>query len=277
MGTDAVAESHDAVRLIRLNRPDHGNGMAGTLLDDLIRHGEEAARNDDVRAIVTIGTGSMFSIGADFDELDLIGSDDLVDVVNSGRVGGEESMLSSSRQQRQLDSLGIGRWTLRFCNIDKPTVAAVNGGAAGGGFALAMMHDFRIMSSSARITPGFARLGLGPEMGVGWLLPRIVGWQRARDLLFRCPTLTAEQALSIGLVDEVVEPAELEARALEYATDLTKQPALGVRATKRLLSVSADLPLDRYLEREWTSQLRLFGTQEMRAALDMTTRSIRGR
>ncbi len=276
MGTDAVAEDRDGIRVIRLNRPDRGNGMAGTLLNDVIFHGEGAARNDDVRAIVTIGSGKTYSVGADFDELGHIGTGDLVDVVNSGLVGGEESMLSSSRQQRQLDSVGIGRWTLRFWNIDKPTVAALNGGAAGGGFALALMHDFRIMSSGARITPGFARLGLGPEMGVGWFLPRIVGYQCARDLLLRCPTLTADQALEIGLVDEVVPPAELESRAVEYARELSVHPPLGLRATKRLLNVSADMPLDRYLEREWSSQLRLFGTQEMRAAFETTAQEIRG-
>lgn len=277
MSADAVAEDHGRVRLIRLNRPGQGNGMAGTLLNDLIRLAEEAVRTDGLRAIVTTGAGKAYSVGAEFDELGQIGTDDLVDVVNSGRVGGEESMLASSRQQRQLDSMGIGRWALRFWNIDKPTVAAINGGAGGGGFALALLHDFRLMSANARITPAFARLGLGPEMGVGWLLPRIVGWQCARDLLYRCPTLTADEALAIGLVDEVVAPSQLETRALEYATELSTHPALGVRATKRLLNISAELPLDRYLEREWTSQLRLFGAPETRAAFDATMRAIRGR
>jgi len=275
VGTDAIAEDHGSTRLIRLNRPDSGNGMAGSLLNDLIGLSEDAARTDAVRSIVTTGSGKTYSVGADFAELSQIGVDDLVDVVNSGSVGGEESMLALSRQQRQLDSMGIGRWALRFWNVDKPTIAAINGGAGGGGFALTLLHDFRIMASNARITPAFARLGLGPEMGVGWLLPRIVGWQRAKDLLYRCPILTADQALEIGLVDEVVEPQHLEARALEYASELSAHPALGVRATKRLLNVSADLPLDRYLEREWTSQLRLFGTTEMQSALSATARSVR--
>ena len=276
MGNDAVAEDHGTTRLIRLNRPDKGNGMAGTLLADLIELAENAAATDDLRAIVTTGAGSTYSVGADFGELSMIGDGDLVDVVNSGRVGGDPSMLAQSRQQRDLDAIGIGRWTLRFWNIDKPTIAAINGGAGGGGFALALLHDFRIMSSSARITPAFGRLGLGPEMGTGWLLPRIVGRQRARDLLYRCPIITATEALAYGLVDEVVEPERLEERALEYAAELSVHPPLGIRATKRLLNVSDDMPLDRYLEREWTSQLRLFAAPATLAAFDATSRTVQG-
>lgn len=275
MGTDAIAERHGATMLIRLNRPEHRNSMAGTLLTDLIGLVEGAESDDAIRTIVTTGVGETYCVGANFDELELIGTDDLVDVVNSGVVGGETSMLALSREQRQLDSIGIGRWVLRFWNIDKPTVSAINGGVAGGGFALALLHDFRIMSRTARITPGFARLGLGPEMGTGWLLPRIVGWQRAKDVLYRSAILDAAEALDIGLVDEVVEPEQLEDRALEYAAELAKQPSLGVRATKRMLNVAAELPFDRYLEREWSSQLRLFGTAETKAAFLNTRDHIR--
>jgi 2-(1,2-epoxy-1,2-dihydrophenyl)acetyl-CoA isomerase len=239
VGTDAIAQDHGSTRIIRLNRPDKGNGMAGSLLEDLIAHAEAAVRDDSLRVIVTTGVGRTYSVGADFDDLAMIDGADLVEVVNSGAVGGVEAMRVQSRQQRQLDSLGIGRWVLRFWDLDKPTIAAINGGAAGGGFALALLHDFRIMSSSARINPGFARLGLGPEMGAGWMLPRLVGWSTARDLLYRCPTLAADEALEMGLVDEVVEPARLEQRALEYASELAVHPPLGVRATKRVLAASA--------------------------------------
>src|SRR2546430_2460383 len=112
MGTDAVAETIDTTRLIRLNRPAQRNGMAGTLLPDLIGLAESAMSDDAIRTIVTIGVGQTYSVGADFTELALIGSDDLVEIVSSGVVGAEESMLALSREQRQLDSTGIGRWVL---------------------------------------------------------------------------------------------------------------------------------------------------------------------
>ena len=276
MGTDALFEDIGSTRVIRLCRPDKGNGMGGELLQDLIRYAEDAVADDSLRVIVTTGIGRTYSVGADFDELALIGDGDLVDVVNSGVVGNEQSMRALSRQQRQLDSLGIGRWVLRFWNLDKPTIAAINGGAGGGGFSLALLHDFRIMSSAASITPGFARLGLGPEMGSGWILPRLIGWRQARDILYRSPKLSAEQALRLGLVDEVVEPDQLEQRALEYAAELSVHPPLGIRATKRMLAVSSELPFDRYLEREWSSQLRLFQSAEAVTAYDTTDRAVRG-
>ena len=275
---DVIAESHGTTRLLRLNRPNSGNAISGTLLDDLISHVETAVAEDSVRAIATIGVGSAYCVGADFDELDMMqGTDghDHVDLVNSGALGGESSMRAMSHEQRQLDSVGLGRWVLRFYRHDKPTIAALNGATAGGGFALALLHDFRFMASTARITPGFGRLGLGPEMGVGWLLPRTVGQRAARDMLYRCPVLTAEEALEVGLVDEVVEPELLELRTLSYAKELAAQPALATRAAKRLLTAAAELDLDQYLEREWLSQVRLAATPEARAALTIAGEQLR--
>ena len=134
--------------------------------------------------------------------------------------------------------------------------------------------------ASCRAAPASRRRSAGWALGRRWGPDGYCPASWAGSVPETCSTAVRSsrptEALAYGLVDEVVEPERLEARALEYAAELSVHPPLGIRATKRLLNVSADMPLDRYLEREWTSQLRLFAAPATLAAFDATSRTIRG-
>jgi 2-(1,2-epoxy-1,2-dihydrophenyl)acetyl-CoA isomerase len=267
---DVLVERRDSTVVARLNRPEHGNSIQGTLMRDLLHAFETADGDDGVRAIVTIGKGSTYCVGADRDVLGRVDSEggiDFHELGYQGALGGDWGMPPLSPAQRRSDTFGVGRWVMRILDITTPTIAAINGGTAGGGLALALLHDIRIASKTAKFAPAFVALGVSPEMGLSWLLPRIIGWPKAFDLLTRVRPIEADEALEIGLVDAIVEPHELLDAALDRAAQFAQLPAVSVRMVKRLLRQSSESTLDTQLEREWHNQTRLFGFAHTGAAV----------
>lgn len=267
---DVLVERHGTTVLARLNRPEAANSIQGTLMRDLLHAFETADADDDVRAIVTIGEGSTYCVGADREVLGRIGAEggiDFHDLGYQGALGGDWGMPALSAQQRRADNLGYNRWVTRILDVTTPTIAAINGGTAGGGLALALLHDFRIASRTAKFAPTFIALGVTPEMGVSWLLPRIIGWPKAFDLLTRVRPIEADEALEIGFIDAVVEPHELLEAALERAAHFAQLPSLAVRMVKRMLRQSMESTLEIQLEREWQNQTSLFGFAETSSAV----------
>jgi 2-(1,2-epoxy-1,2-dihydrophenyl)acetyl-CoA isomerase len=267
---DVLVERRDTTLVARLNRPEHGNSVQGTLLRDLLHAFETADGDDGVRAIVTIGEGSTYCVGADRDVLGRVGSEGGInfhELGYQGALGGDWGMPPLSAVQRRSDTLGFGRWVTRILDVSTPTIAAINGGTAGGGLALALLHDIRIASKTAKFAPVFIALGVSPEMGVSWLLPRIIGWPKAFDLLTRVRPIEADEALEIGLVETVVEPHELLDAALARAAHFAQLPPVSVRMVKRLLRQSTESTLETQLEREWHNQTRLFGFADTGAAV----------
>jgi 2-(1,2-epoxy-1,2-dihydrophenyl)acetyl-CoA isomerase len=265
VATDVLIERRDKTVVARLNRPEHGNSIHGTLMRDLLSAAETADADDDVRAIVTIGEGSTYCAGADRDVITRFGAEGAIDLHElgfQGEVGGDWGLARLSAGQKRADTLGLGQWVHRFLNVGTPTIAAINGGAAGGGLALALLHDIRIASNRAKFAPAFITLGVSPELGLSWLLPRIVGWPKAFDLVTRVKPIEADEALEIGLVEAVVEPHELLDAALARAEQLAQLPPVAVRMVKRLLRQSTESTLEAQLEREWHNQTRLFGFEE---------------
>ncbi|MBN9622666.1 MAG: enoyl-CoA hydratase/isomerase family protein [Actinobacteria bacterium] len=129
-------------------------------------------------------------------------------------------------------------------------IAAVNGACAGAGLSLAAAADIRIASSKAKFVPAFVNLGLIPDAGCSWFLPRIIGEAKALEWMITGRRVDAEEALAIGLVSEVVEPDRLLSRARELAAQLAAWPGEGVGATKRLIRQSLGSTLAEHLERE---------------------------
>src|SRR3979490_137475 len=149
--SDVVAERHGAVLVCRLNRPEALNGLTGALLGEYLAVLEEARTDDAVRVVVTTGEGAAFSAGADMGDL----------ASETARKGLNARRPNKSRT--------------------KPPIAAVSGAAAGGGFALAMLHDIRFASERATFTSAFVRIGLVAEMGLSYTLPRAIGLEAAMD------------------------------------------------------------------------------------------------
>ncbi|HEY1971279.1 MAG TPA: enoyl-CoA hydratase/isomerase family protein [Pseudonocardia sp.] len=275
---DVTNERHGPIAVITLNRPEQRNSVSGTMLADLLRAFEEADADDAVRVIVTVGAGSTYCVGADLDHVTSgVLDKPATDLVNDDDLGGDKGTGPLSPHRRLLEQLGIGRWTQRMVAVTTPSVAAINGACGGGGLAIAVLQDFRIAAAGARIIPGFLSVGVGPEMGISYLLPRLIGWQPANRLLLTNPTLAAEEAHRIGLVDEVVPADRTLEEAMAYAERLAAQPPIAVRATKQLLRHSAWNSFDQQLQAEYHTQLMLFGLPETRVRVARLRDRIRGR
>jgi enoyl-CoA hydratase/carnithine racemase len=266
---DVVTERHGGVLLLRLNRPHRHNAIGGTMLRDLAEAFDEAAADDSVHVVVTTGTGGSFCVGADGADLDSTTRPSARDLLTGTGIGGDKGLPPLSPHGRSLDDLGnAGRWTLRMWQLEKPAIAAVNGAAVGGGFGIALLHDMVIAGESARLGPGFAPIGLTAELGISYLLPRVVGAAAAADLLFTGRLAGAAEAKDLGLASEVVPDDRLLERSMEVAQRIASMPPLGVQSSKRLLRKSMHTDLTDQLRAEHAAQLMLFDHPETHAALD---------
>jgi enoyl-CoA hydratase/carnithine racemase len=167
-----------------------------------------------------------------------------------------------STADRAYDRLGIGRETLAIKNLDKPLIAAVNGAAAGGGLALAMLHDIRLASERATFTSAFVRIGLVSEMGLSYTLPRAIGLEAAMDLMYTGRLVTADEALAMGLVRRTVPHDRLMDATMAYAEQIAAQAPIAVQFAKRTLARSLDNSLHAQLELEWPNQVAAFDTDD---------------
>ena len=196
-GPCVIAQHHGAVLLLTLNRPERLNAWNDEVE---VRYGdllEEADNDPEVRVIVVTGAGRGFCAGADMDDL-------------SAAKGGQLPVTRHPRPRTYP------------LTVRKPMIAAINGAAAGLGLVEALYCDVRFTTPTAKFTTAFARRGLIAEYGMAWLLPRIVGYSAAMDLLLSARVMLGEEALQKGLVDRVVEADSLLEETLAYAQDLAE-------------------------------------------------------
>lgn len=194
----------NGVAVVTLNRPERMNAWGGGLAAAFYRCMDAAEADPDVRVIVLTGNGRAFCAGADMGDLDTISG-------ASESTGDEDSDMSHLVGERHPHFL---------TDMRKPIIAAINGACAGIGLTHALMCDVRFVAAGAKLTTAFARRGLIGEYGISWILPRLVGWSAALDLLLSGRTFYAEEAAELGLVKEVVAPEDLLPRALAYAQDM---------------------------------------------------------
>src|SRR5579864_6132252 len=219
MSTPSVqVETQGAVALLTLNRPDSANTLNLQAAMDLLAAAMTCARNPAVRAVVLTGAGRQFCFGGDLRGM----------AAKGAGVGG---------YLRELTGY-LHAAISHFVRMDAPVVAAVNGTAAGAGVGLVAMADLALAAHGSRFNLAYTGVGLSPDAGTSFLLPRIVGLKRAMELLLLNRTLSAEEALSWGLVNEVVADELLLERSLELAERLARGPATAYGATKRLIAHS---------------------------------------
>jgi 2-(1,2-epoxy-1,2-dihydrophenyl)acetyl-CoA isomerase len=211
-------ETHGAVALVRLNRPEHSNTLNLQMAMDLLAAAMTCARNPAVRAVVITGAGAHFCFGGDLRAV-------------------PSRELSLDDHIRELTTY-LHAAISHFVRMDAPVVAAVNGTAAGAGVGLVAMADLALAAHGSRFNLAYTGVGLSPDAGTSFLLPRIVGLKRAMELLLLNRTLSAEEALSWGLVNEVVADELLLERSVELAERLARGPATAYGATKRLVAHS---------------------------------------
>jgi enoyl-CoA hydratase/carnithine racemase len=262
--SDVVAERHGAVLVCRLNRPTALNGLTGALLGEYLGLLADARADDAVRVVVTTGEGEAFSAGADVSDLGSETARQGLNALLHERLGLTDTL---SAADKAFDRLGIGRETLAIKNYDKPLIAAVNGAAAGGGFALAMLHDIRLASERATFTSAFVRIGLVAEMGLSYTLPRAIGLEAAMDVMYTGRSVTADEAREMGLVRRIVPHDRLMDEAIAYAEQIAAQPPIAVQFAKRALTRSLDSALLAQLELEWSYQVAAFDTDDAREGI----------
>jgi enoyl-CoA hydratase/carnithine racemase len=262
--SDVVAERHGAVLVCRLNRPTALNGLTGALLVEYLGLLADARADDAVRVVITTGEGDAFSAGADVSDLSSETAQKGLNALLHERLGLAGTL---SAADRAFDRLGIGRETLAIKNYDKPLIAAVNGAAAGGGFALAMLHDIRLASEQATFTSAFVRIGLVAEMGLSYTLPRAIGLEAAMDVMYTGRSVNAAEARELGLVRKVVAHEQLISEAMAYADQIAAQPPVAVQFAKRALVRSLDSALLAQLELEWSYQVAAFDTDDAREGI----------
>jgi enoyl-CoA hydratase/carnithine racemase len=278
MTDDVIVERHGPVMLLRMNRPQRHNAIGGTMFRDLAAAFDEAGHDDAVRVVVTTGVDGYFCVGADVADLAQASGLPARELLVGNRIGGEKGLPPLSAGETEVEELGnAGRWTLRMWALEKPTIAAVNGPAVGGGFGVALLHDIRLAAESARLGAGFAQAGLAPELGVSLLLPALVGSSAAAELIFTGRLLDAAEARSAGLVSEVVPDGRLDSRAMELAAQIAAMPPAGLRLSKRLLRRETAQRMAGQLRAEHAAQITLFDHPDTREALARLTERVTGR
>ena len=224
---------------VTLNRPEKLNAFFGAMRDEIGMALEEVADRDDVRVVVVTGRGRAFCTGADVGYL--------AGLLERGELEEANALVTAGRRV-------IGAIT----SMSKPVIGSLNGPAAGGGANLALACDLRIASDRASIGQTFNRIGLHPDWGGTWLLPRLVGRARAAELFFFGEMIDATEAERLGLVNRVVPHEELEAATLEWAGRLAAKPPLALALAKQALQRCFSATLDEMLDYEAEAQDRCF-------------------
>jgi len=256
--SQVLADRHHQVAIITLNRPEKLNAFIGSMREDL--HGllVELRADPEVRVVVVTGAGRAFC------------------------AGGDVRYMSDLRAQNNLSDfsriLDAANTVVReLISYPKLTIAAVNGIAAGGGANLALACDLRIGSMAAAFQQSFIKIGLGPDWGGSYVLPRIVGIDRARELLLTGRRVEAGEAMRLGLLHEMVQDEGFEGQVLERAEGLASLSGDAVAAVKGAVAVSSAGSLDSALEYERSAQIRCFLTPAAKESFKAFAKRSRGR
>ncbi|MFD9891265.1 enoyl-CoA hydratase-related protein [Amycolatopsis sp. NPDC059027] len=239
----------DGVRTLTLNRPQAYNSLTVELKETLLAALREAAADPAVRAVVLTGSGKAFCAGQDLKEH--------VGLLQAG----DPAPLRTVKDHYNPIVRAI-------VDMPKPVIAAVNGTAAGAGAAFAYAADLRIAAASSSFLMAFANVGLGPDSGASWTLQRLIGYGRAAELMLLARTVDAAEALSLGLVGEVVPDDELAARAQAVAAKLAGGPTVAYAKIKHVLTVAAESTLDEALAAEDAAQAALGSTADHTEAVE---------
>lgn len=253
-------ENH--VAWITLNRPDARNAINDAMREELFAVLAEARSNPDVRAVVITGAGKGFCTGADL----------------SGRGGGGPTGPGAAREMMRTRSQRLIR---AVWELEKPVIAAVNGVAAGLGAHLAFASDLIIAAADARFIEVFVRRGIAVDAGGAFLLPRLIGLAKAKELVFFGEDLAADDALRIGLINRVAVPDQLLTVTREWAEKLAQGPTYAIGMSKHLLNRSLDSDLATAFEEEAFAQCLVTQSEDtkegMRAFMEKRQPKFTGR
>jgi enoyl-CoA hydratase/carnithine racemase len=240
---DLLYDKNGAIATITLNRPEALNAISLPMLSSLSKALRDADADESVRVIVMTGAGRGFCAGLD-----------LKVMFGAGTSGAPLGL--------RFDLPNSPPMVLR--TTDKPVICSLNGPAAGYGFDLALGCDMRIASDKARMGAIFTRRGILPESGGAWMLPRLLGWAKATELVFRGRMLEAQEALTLGLVNTVVPHERLADETRAWADEIAGNAPLAVQAAKRLMRLAMEESFEANVHHAYLQLLPLFGTEDFK-------------
>jgi len=247
---ELLYEKDGPIATLTLNRPERMNAISGPMLAALSERLVEANADRDVRVVILTGAGRGFCAGLD-----------LVDATSGSGIGaGGGGVMPATLDLRTAPPTVLH-------SIDKPVIAALNGGAAGYGMDLALGCDIRIAGRRAKLAAAFTRRGVLPESGGTWLLPRLVGWAKAAEIIFTGRTLDAAQCLELGLVSSVVADEALMDEARKLAGEIAANAPLAVQGAKRMMRMALAETFDDHVHHVYLQLLPLFQSQDFREGI----------
>jgi 2-(1,2-epoxy-1,2-dihydrophenyl)acetyl-CoA isomerase len=244
---DLIETIEDGVATLTFNRPERMNALSTPIMEGLLHGLPRLAGDPGVRVIVLTGAGRAFCAGGD---------------VKSMAEGGEERSAAEATV-RLRSRMEVSR-TLH--ELPKPTIAMINGPAAGAGLAFALACDLRIASASARLVTAFVKVGFSGDFGGSFFLTRLVGTAKARELYFTGRPVDAQEALSLGLVNRVVPDDQLADATMELARSLAQGPQIALSLMKRNLNCAESSGLAELLDLEAANQVLTGRTEDHREA-----------
>lgn len=226
---DVLVKKEDGVAVVTLNRPEAFNALSLEMREEIGTIFYNFRTDDSVRAVVLTGAGRAFCAGGDVKAM---------------------ADIKPSMEMKDFVRNVIHRAVIAMTSLEKPVIAMVNGVATGAGCFLALLCDMIIASENARFGMAFIRVGLGPDWGGAYLLPRLVGLAKAKELLFTGKIIDAKEAERIGLINQVVPTDQLESTTMELASKLAQGATRAIGTTKTLLNRVADMDMMSALEYE---------------------------
>ena len=247
--SELLFEVADGVATITMNRPQARNALDAAMKHAFADLVPRVAADEAIRAVVLTGAGGAFCAGGDL----------------RGMAAARPTMTLDGWRQRMRE---VQPWLTQLIELDKPLVAAVDGPAYGAGFGLALAADFVVATPRARFCLSFMKVGLGPDFGAVYTLPRIVGVQRAKELMLSAREVAADEALQLGLVLEIQPEDRALARAQALARSFVDASPVAVRFIKQDVAVSLASHLPEMLAREAEHQARCFDTAYQAEAVE---------
>jgi 2-(1,2-epoxy-1,2-dihydrophenyl)acetyl-CoA isomerase len=242
-----IVERDGGIVTVTLNRPERKNAGNGLMWEELQRTLSEVARRRDDRVVVLTGAGGAFCSGAD--------------------IGDPRGVSGDPDDPHLVRMRFFGQVVLALRSLLKPTIAKVRGVAAGAGMGLALGCDLIVASDNARFSQIFARRGLSVDGGSSWMLPRLVGLHRAKEIVYFADMLTAAQAADFGFVNRVVADDELDGFVDDWARRLAAGPPIALSLSKALLDNAMAVSMAQALEDEARCQTINFGTADTAEAM----------
>jgi len=240
-----ILEEKEGVAVLTLNNPERRNPLTEETKTEMISALANVEQADEVRALVITGRGAAFCAGGDVKKI--------------GQELTPEDIREVMKKSQQL--------LRRLVNLERPVIAAVNGDAFGMGCNLALATDFPIASEKSRFSEVFVKLGLTPDFGALYFLPRLVGLWKSKELAYLGNVISAKEAERIGLIYKVVPHEQLEKETMDLAGRLASMPTKAIWRAKRVLNQAFDMRLEEVLDEELDAQIYLSQTEDHREGM----------